>query len=110
MAQRTNLNRKKLTILRRYARFLRDNGLQIEKMIVFGSVAKGTACKESDLDVCVVSSLFGKDPIEESMRLSKLAMEIDYSLEPHPYSPKDLQEKFDPLAAEIRKHGVEIKI
>ena len=41
--------------------------------------------------------------------LKKLTTQVDSMIEPHPYHPQDLKEKWDPLACEIRKHGITFK-
>ena len=41
--------------MKRYEARLRTAGIPIEKLIVFGSYAKGSAKTWSDVDVCVVS-------------------------------------------------------
>jgi predicted nucleotidyltransferase len=82
--------------------------LSIDKVIVFGSQAKGTAKSWSDIDVAVVSKKFGHDRIDEGVLLSRYADDIDLRIEPHPYHPDGLIDKYDPLAKEIRIYGVVI--
>lgn len=90
-----------------YKRILNNRGFKIFKIIVFGSVAKGTNDKHSDIDLAVVSPKFGKDYSQELSTLMQLRNGCD--IEPHPYNPKDLNNKFDALANEIKKYGVEVK-
>lgn len=85
-----------------------NQALPIEKIIVFGSQVKGTAKPYSDIDVCVVSKKLGKDRHAERVMLLGLADDVDIRLEPHPYHPKDLKDKWDSLASEIRHTGVTI--
>lgn len=106
MVKKTILDPQVKKKVKDYVNLLKNEGLDIDKAIVFGSFARGTQRPWSDIDVCIVSKDFGKDPISEAMELAKKARKIDLYLEPHSYHPKDLQEKFDPLAAEIRKYGI----
>lgn len=82
----------------------------VERLLVYGSFAKGTPQEHSDIDVCVVSPKFGEDITSEMVRLNTLAHRIDPRIEVVPYSPKDLAVEEDPLAYEITKYGKEIRI
>lgn len=110
MAQTAVVDKKILEIVKDYLRLLKEEGLGVEKGILFGSMAKGTAKGYSDIDLCVVSPEFGADPIAETVRLKSLTWDIDPSIEVVPYSPADLAIEEDPLAHEIRKYGKEIEI
>ena len=45
-----------------FGKCLVDSGLNISKIILFGSYAKGKATKESDIDILIISNDFkGKD-------------------------------------------------
>lgn len=82
----------------------------ITRMIVFGSYAKGTSHEYSDIDVCVVSPKLGNQVFDEMVALDKLTSTIDDRIEAHPMSPSDLDNKYDVLATEIRKYGIEVKL
>lgn len=105
MAQKTLLSDTPARLTKRYYQALTSAGIPVEKIIIFGSYAKGTAKPYSDLDICVSSPIFGKDRINDRNLLFKISRQIDDMIEPHPYNPKDLLEKWDPLAEQIRKHG-----
>lgn len=38
--------------------------------------------------------------------LRKIALEIDSHIEPLPFSPKDIEDRYSTLSEEIRKYGV----
>lgn len=109
MAKRTTLRKDIRTIILKYIKLLGYERIPVEKAIVFGSFAKGNPKPYSDIDVCIVSSQFGKDDFKESIMLVRKANEISPLIEPHPYSPKALKMKYDPLANEIRKYGIIVK-
>jgi len=92
-------------LAKKYYQELISAGIPVEKLIIFGSYAKGNYKYHSDLDICVVSPQFGKNRFNERLKLSTIARKIDDMIEPHPYHPKDLQEKWDPLAEQIRTTG-----
>lgn len=102
------VNQKILKTIQAYRKVLDDQKIKVEKLILFGSQAKGKAKSSSDIDLCVVSSQFGKNRFEERVRLMKLTIGVGDDIEPHPYSPSGLKDKWDPLASEIRRYGLEI--
>jgi uncharacterized protein len=106
MAQSTLLSDTPVNLIQKYRTVLVSAGIPVKQMILFGSYAKNMPHAASDLDVCVVSESFGPDAFAEMVRLAKLAHPIDALIEPHPYTPEGLLDKWDPLAQEIRTHGV----
>ena len=91
---------------RKFIKSLSKSGIKVNKAYIFGSYAKGKAKKDSDIDVCVISSSFSKDYFAEIVRLRKYSLKIDSRIEPVPFSPKDLNDKYSTLASEIRKFGI----
>ncbi len=49
-----------------------------------------------------------RQPFRELVRLKQLTGDIELVIEPVPYHPDDLTDKYDPLAKEIRTHGIRI--
>ena len=105
MDQRTILADTPENLIKKYHAILKEAGIPVQKMILFGSYAKGIAKPWSDVDVCVVSSVFGKNLYDEMVQLKHLTGSVEDMIEPHPYNEKDLADPWDPLAAEIRKYG-----
>lgn len=53
-----------------------ENGVRVDRMVLFGSHAKGNATRESDIDVVIVSEDFqGKDLFERARITGKAEME-----------------------------------
>lgn len=105
MVGKSFLTDKPNNLINKFYQKLLEKNIPVEKLILFGSYAKGTQKAWSDLDICVVSKKFGKDRFDERVFLQNLALDIEPLIEPHPYSPKDLEDKWDPLADQIRKYG-----
>ena len=81
----------------------------IQKVILYGSRAKGKARKWSDIDVCVISPNFkNKDPLEY-LWLKKTDRDIEAMISPVGFRPKDFVDE-SPLACEIKRTGIEIKV
>ena len=97
--------------LRQFCRVLEQQGIRVEKMILYGSRASGRFHEDSDIDVAVVSPDFGKDRFEEGSRLFELAYKIDPRIEPVPVSLKAYEkDTWIPLIYEIRKKGLDLQI
>ena len=109
MAKQVSLGKKGIHSINQYISLLEQKGIHVSKVILFGSHAKGRANPDSDIDIAVVSSQFGQDSLKEMTLLRKLALEIDSHIEPLPFSPEDLDDRYSTLAQEIKKYGVPIK-
>lgn len=105
---KTILSDKPHRLLKKYRSILIREGVPVDRMIIFGSYAKGNAKPWSDLDVCVISPILGKNIYNERVRLAKLTLGVDTIIEPHPYHPKDLENPYDPLAREIQTWGKQV--
>ncbi len=96
-------------IIRKYAEQLIEKGINVHKVILFGSYAAGNHRCDSDIDIAVVSGDFGEDRFEERVLLSKIAYYVDARIEPHPVSLKDFTEDtWQTLLHEIKSKGIEI--
>ena len=91
-----------------YRALLIKNNIQPDIIILFGSHAKGTSHKDSDIDLAIVSRGFGGDPGKESQKLNLIAYEIPAPLEVIPISLKDYMQKStsSPILDQIFKTGI----
>lgn len=99
-------------IIRAYVGCIRDAGVHVQEVRLFGSRASGKAHTWSDIDLCIISPQFGKDWQREIVKLLLLASSLDspVPIEPIPFGPDDLADRYSTLATEVRKHGKIIKI
>jgi predicted nucleotidyltransferase len=98
-----------IKIVQKYAQKLREKGVNLQKIILFGSYAANRETRDSDIDVAVVSEIFGKDRFDERVLLSKIAYYVDARIEPHPVSLKDFTEDtWQTIIHEIKSKGTEI--
>jgi uncharacterized protein len=58
------------------------NYFPVQKIILYGSYAKGTAKKYSDIDIAVIVDKIEGDFLEAETRLFNLTHDIDISIEP----------------------------
>ena len=78
----------------------------IEKAYLFGSFAKGTQHRDSDIDLAIVFQNV-EDIIEMQILLLQLRSEDDLLIEPHPFVHSDFNFS-NPMVAEILKDGIEL--
>ncbi|OGI65073.1 hypothetical protein A3H53_00860 [Candidatus Nomurabacteria bacterium RIFCSPLOWO2_02_FULL_40_10] len=107
MAKKT-IDKKIKNILLRYREIIENSGIPVERMVLFGSYARGQQRKDSDIDICVVSSKLGKDEMTEMGKLNFLHWKLDNRIEAHPVSSKDYKSIATPFISEIKKYGIEI--
>lgn len=88
-----------------YIKVLIKNEINPKKIILYGSFAKGKTHPYSDIDIAVVSDQFGKDEIEEMMKLARLTINISDRIEAIPLTNNNLKLKYHSLIGEIKKYG-----
>ena len=94
--------------VKNYAKEINKNGVTLRKVILFGSFAKGTQHKWSDIDVALVDYDFSGVGILDTPRFSRIGIKKPYiRIEPKTY-PTDYFLESDPFIEEIKKTGIEI--
>ena len=91
-----------------YRKIIVDSGISVDKIILFGSYAKGNARAESDIDIAVISPQFGVDEMDERQALSKKRRFVDLRIEAYPLSPDEYEHGFSHIVSEIRKYGIQV--
>src|SRR4030043_1738877 len=95
-----------IKVIRKFVNALKQEGISVDRVILFGSYAKGKIRPDSDIDVAVVSKQFGRDRVEEGMNLFRIAGKIDSRIEPVPISSESYEkDTWIPLIYEIKKKG-----
>ncbi len=54
------------------------NGIEIDKAILFGSMAKNQQTENSDVDIALISNMFGKNFILKNKMTSKIKIKYPY--------------------------------
>ena len=93
--------------IRRYIAIVKQNDINVERVYLFGSHARGTATEDSDIDIAIISRDFKGDRFDDRRKLIPLRRKIDRRIEPMPFVPEDFNAA-NPLALEILTHGIEI--
>lgn len=92
--------------VKKYIDVLRANGISVDRALLFGSWARGTAREESDVDVALVSSVFTGDRFMDRRKIVPFQRETNTSIEPMPFRPEDFAAG-GILVQEIRQYGEE---
>ena len=94
--------------VRNYAKEINKQGVNLRKVILYGSFAKGTQHEWSDIDVALVADDFTGVGILDTPRFSRINLQTPYSrIEPRTY-PTDYFQESDPFIEEIKNTGIEI--
>ena len=98
--------RKAIKIVQEYIRYLKIQGYKITAVFLFGSYARGTFTKDSDIDVAIIIKNL-RNNFDEQVNLMKFRRKFDTRIEPHPFSQLDLKRK-NPFITEILKSSMRI--
>jgi predicted nucleotidyltransferase len=94
-------------ILKKYKEILKKD-LEIRKLILFGSYAKGNFSTDSDIDICIIADNIGNNYLATLKAMEKI-IEIDLRLEPVVFSSYDYDNNYHfGLLKEVKQSGVEI--
>ena len=107
MAQK-RLPKKVIDQVKEYKKILQAEKLPMQGVYVFGSYAKGTQSKWSDIDVLVVSSKFKNAWHGLSYLMDKVPTGLEWIIEPHGLNPKEFSNKYSTLATEVKEHGIKV--
>jgi len=110
VVKQTRLSKSEMGKIDKFVQMLEQEGITVSKVILFGSYAKGKTYADSDIDIAVVSTQFGRDVTEEMMLLRKIALKVDSHIEPIPFCPEDLDDNFSALVQEIKRYGIDVAI
>jgi len=97
-----------IRLIKKYVHKIEASGIPVEKAYIFGSSIKGNFHRGSDIDTCIVSPRFGKDRQKERILLMNLRQEVSDLIEPHPFSLKDFESKYNPFVQEIKNNGLSV--
>lgn len=103
----SQINKQILDIANLFIEKVRSNNVIIDSAYIFGSFARGDARHDSDLDIAIVSPQFGLNSFDEQLFLSRMDLNPNSPIEPHAFSPQDMNEKYNFLAQEVKK-GIKI--
>jgi uncharacterized protein len=92
-------------IILKYSETLKRNGIDPERIYLFGSHATGTQREHSDIDLAIVSNDITGNRFQDRELLMLLRRSVDLRIEPHPFLPEEFISE-NPEAEGIIKEGV----
>jgi predicted nucleotidyltransferase len=94
-----------IDIAYRYANAIKLK-FDFNRIILFGSYAKGNFHEESDIDIAVIFKDYSNS-FDMQLELMRIRRKIDSRIEPHPFRESEF-ESTNPIVFEILKYGQEI--
>ena len=92
-----------------YIAFVASQNRGLVKAYLFGSYAKKTNTKDSDIDLAlIIEGVDDNERFDLQVQLMLFASDFDIRIEPHPISGKEFTIN-NPFAVEIIKTGIEIE-
>lgn len=87
-----NTGQKVTEIIKKFKETMAMQGINIDKIILFGSHAQGTAGKYSDIDLVVISKDFAAMGFKQRCEvLGRVIAEIMEPIEPLAYTPEEFE-------------------
>lgn len=97
-----------MDIVKKYVEVILAN-YNVKAIILFGSYAKGTNHKDSDIDIAIITDdIKSNDVFDEQLNLKKLRRNIDYRIEPHLIEIADYDNIETPFVQEIINTGIKV--
>jgi len=97
-------------LIKNYIKLVKEDNIKIEKVILYGSYAKGTYNEHSDIDLAIISPDFKKSECIKNMsKLLLKANKLKADIQSMPFS---IDEYNDPIGImeEILNTGIELNI
>jgi predicted nucleotidyltransferase len=97
-----------MQLARQLKEHLRQSSIPVEQMYLFGSIAKEEAHAWSDIDIAIIHRPFGPSRLQERIAIRKARRPIDLRIETVCLHPEDMQNRFSPIAQEVKQHGIPV--
>jgi len=80
---------------------------KIDSVYLFGSYARGTQHKDSDIDIAIISKDV-KDRLDDMAKMFGYTWSIGENIEPHPDNTSEFNAEESILASEVLRTGIKI--
>jgi predicted nucleotidyltransferase len=105
---RNVLPQKIIKVVAAYKSQLQLSQIAFDRVLVFGSHAKKTAGKNSDIDIAVVFKKHSKDLHKEYSELCLATWYVDTKIEAHPIPFESFCRPDTPFYQEVKHYGIEV--
>ena len=93
--------------IKTYVNELNKSGFPVQKVVLFGSWARGQVREDSDIDVALISDAFSGDRFQDRRKIVPLRRKINTKIEPIPFNQQSFSMGGN-LVDEIMRYGEEI--
>ncbi len=84
------------------------SGLNVKKVILFGSYARGNYTDNSDIDVCIIAENISNNYLA-MLQIAPKVIDIDVRIEPVVFSNEEFNESnLYGLLKEVKDYGIEV--
>jgi predicted nucleotidyltransferase len=88
---------------------LKKNGIPVREVLLFGSIAKGGAHENSDIDLAVIHEPFGADRFDELRTMCRAERGSDLqNIEVVYFHSEDMEDKYSTIVQELKKYGIAV--
>src|SRR5580658_2780446 len=95
--------------VKRFAKEIKESGVQLQRIVLYGSYARNEQHKWSDIDVALVSDSFRGVGFYDIDLFARIHIQKPFCIiQPRTYNTKDFSADKDPFVEEILKTGIEI--
>lgn len=99
-----------IALARKLRERARAEGAPVVRIILYGSFAHGNPHAWSDIDLAVVTRPFRGSRAEERRLVWHIGQSLSSRVEALSFRPEDLENRYSPLAQEIRTSGIEVEL
>lgn len=103
---RKSINKEIIDSINRFSKEIKKQ-YKVKEIILFGSYAKGTENKDSDIDIAVVSDDFD-DVFDCMAELMGMTWDIDPRIESHPIKTEEYKKVSSSFVREIIETGIKV--
>lgn len=108
MKPHTPTRERGLTIARRMKERCRANGIPVEHVYLFGSLAADEPHRWSDVDIAVVYRPFAALRSQERRRIRSLREDFDVPMDILCFRSEDMSNAYVGIAREVREEGIPV--
>ena len=101
------INSEIIELSKTFIKALESKNIHIEEAYIFGSYAKETNHKYSDIDLALISGSFSGVRFDDNVKIINNTPHNFVDIETHPFRPEDFT-KDNPFVEEILKDGFKI--
>ena len=95
--------------LKKLATELKDSGIHLKKVVLYGSYSRNEQHEWSDIDVALVADEFISIGFEDVKLFARMLVKRpDLNIQPRTYNTKDFSSDKDPFVEEIMRTGIVI--